>query len=203
MSIDALTDIIIQEAEKEAVSIKDGISQQLLKIEEEASRKADSLIDQIAEKANEQAYREQEKRIISANLERKKAILEEKQSAISSVFDTLLKDIHQLDRIKFQAIVENMLEGCEGDEEIIIDAKEGRIDNSFIEAINVGLKEKGKNGNLKLSEKTRDIPGGGFMLIKGHIEKNCSFVVYLDSLRKEFESRISDILFGSSAVPAK
>lgn len=194
MSIDALTDIIIQEAEKEAVSIKDGVNQQLLKIEEEASKKADSLIHQMIEKANEQAYREQEKRIISANLERKKAILEEKQSAISSVFDTVLKDIHQLDKVKFQAIIENMLEGCEGDEEIIIDTKEDRIDNSFIEAVNIRLNEKGKKGNLKLSEKTRDIPGGGFMLRKGHIEKNCSFVIYLDSLRKELESRISDIL---------
>ena len=73
---------------------------------------------------------------------------------------------------------------------------EKRIDKVFIQKINKMLLKKGKKGALKFSEEKRDIPGGGFILKKGRIEKNNSFEIYLSSLRRDLESEISRILFG-------
>jgi V/A-type H+/Na+-transporting ATPase subunit E len=197
MSIDVLVNSIIEEAEKEAGCINEKIALQIADIEQEAEKKVNLVIEQILEKANERAYREQDKKRISANLDRKKAVLEEKQNAISLSFDTVLRDLHQLDKVKFQAIIANMLKDCRGDEEVIIDPKEERIDRSFIENVNKKLLENGKKGNLRLSDKTREISGGGFILSEGRIEKNCSFAVYLNDLRKDLESSIAEILFSS------
>ena len=87
-----------------------------------------------------------------------------------------------------------LLEAVEtGDEEVIVDTNEGRINHEFIKQINRQL-GPGVKGNLKLSDKKQDI-GAGFILTRGKINTNVSIEVLLDQARKELEIQLAKELF--------
>jgi len=195
MSIEAIIQKIIEDARREGESIRSRALREVKEIEKESEKRANALRSEILEKANEYARQELEKARVSASIESRKRILEEKKTAISLVFETALKEIQALDRIEYQNLIERMLLNCEGDEEIIVSPSEKRIDSEFVDRVNRLLLKKGKKGNLRLSKEKREIPGGGFILRKERIEKNNSFRILLDSMQESLESKIAEILF--------
>ena len=80
-----------------------------------------------------------------------------------------------------------------GDEEVIVDNNENRIDQQFINLVNQRL-GSAKKGNLKLSSERQDIEGG-FILRRGRIKTNVSFGVLLGRARKELEIELAKELF--------
>lgn len=89
-----------------------------------------------------------------------------------------------------------MLEAVEtGEEEIIIDKNENRIDREFVSKVNQDLGSDYR-GNLRLSEQKQDL-GGGFILKHGKIKTNVSVGVLLDQARKELEIELAKELFES------
>ena len=80
-----------------------------------------------------------------------------------------------------------------GDEEVIIDHNETRIDQDFVNSINSQLASDGK-GRLKLSEQRQDL-GAGFVLSRGKIKNNVSLKVLMDGARKELEVELAKQLF--------
>lgn len=196
MSIDAITNKIIEDARREADSVRRQAEEQIKQIESETDKNIERAVKEIFLKAGQEAGRQEQKGATSANLEYRKSVLSQKQAIISAVFDRVLEDIKGFGKQKYQLFVENLFMDCDGDEEVVIPLWEKRIDKVFIQKINKMLLKKGKKGALKFSEEKRDIPGGGFILKKGRIEKNNSFEIYLSSLRRDLESEISRILFG-------
>jgi V/A-type H+-transporting ATPase subunit E len=88
-----------------------------------------------------------------------------------------------------------MLEAVEtGDEEVIVDKNERRIDKKFIQSINQQLASPRK-GNLKLSEDRANLKGG-FVLKRGKIKNNVSVEVLLIQAHKELEIELAKELFG-------
>ena len=83
-----------------------------------------------------------------------------------------------------------------GDEEIIIDSKEKRIDFEFIKSINREL-GPGFKGNLRLSEEKQNI-GAGFILKRGKIKNNVSLDVLLQTARENMQADIAKELFAES-----
>jgi vacuolar-type H+-ATPase subunit E/Vma4 len=89
-----------------------------------------------------------------------------------------------------------MLEVVEtGDEEVVVDSKEKRIDQKFIEKINQQLGH-GRKGNLKLSEERANL-GGGFILKRGKIRNDVSVGVLLAKAREGLEIELAKEIFGS------
>lgn len=87
-----------------------------------------------------------------------------------------------------------MLEAVEtGDEEVIVDNNETRIDHEFIKQINREL-GPGYKGNLRLSDERQNLRGG-FILKRGKIKNNISFEVLLAQARKELEIELAKELF--------
>ena len=82
-----------------------------------------------------------------------------------------------------------------GDEEVVVDTNEGRIDHEFIKQINRELGSDYKS-NLKLSDEKQDI-GAGFILKRGKIKTNVSIQVLLEQARKELEIELAKELFGN------
>ena len=82
-----------------------------------------------------------------------------------------------------------------GDEEVIVDKNETRIDQKFVKQINREL-GPGFKGNLRLSDEKQDL-GGGFVLKRGKIKNNVSFEVLLAQARKELEIELAKELFAS------
>jgi len=87
-----------------------------------------------------------------------------------------------------------MLKAVEtGDEKVIIDKNESRIDQDLINQVNEQLRCHGK-GNLSLSDQRQDL-GGGFILRRGKIKTNVSFEVLLTQARRELEIELAKELF--------
>jgi transcription antitermination factor NusA-like protein len=87
-----------------------------------------------------------------------------------------------------------MLDAVEtGDEEVILDKKEKRIDQEFIKAVNRELGSRSK-ANLKLADEEQNL-AGGFVWKRGRIKNNVSFEVLLNQARKQLEIELAKDLF--------
>ena len=87
-----------------------------------------------------------------------------------------------------------MLKAVEtGDEEVIIDENEKRIDPDLIDEVNGQLDRDGKR-ELRLSDE-RQYLGGGFILKRGKIKNNVSLDVLLAQARRDLEIELAKELF--------
>ena len=82
-----------------------------------------------------------------------------------------------------------------GNEEVILDKDEKRIDQELINQVNRRLAGNNK-GNLKLTEQRQEL-GGGFILKRGKIRANVSFEVLISQARRELEIELAKELFGN------
>jgi len=82
-----------------------------------------------------------------------------------------------------------------GNEEVVVDKSENRIDQELINQVNQRLAGQNK-GNLRLSEQRQEL-GGGFILRRGKIRTNVSFEVLLSQARKGLEIELAKGLFGN------
>jgi V/A-type H+-transporting ATPase subunit E len=84
-----------------------------------------------------------------------------------------------------------------GDEQVISDKNDPRVDQKLIDEVNGKLKD-GRKGELTLAEKKRDF-GGGFLLQRGKIRTNVSIGVLVEQARKDLEIELAKDLFGKGA----
>ena len=144
----------------------------------------------------EKAGKDEKSHILAAaRMEIAKEFLAEKRKILDEVFEQARRQVRNLpDEQYHELITKLMLEVVEtGDEEIIIDKNEKRIDHKFIKQINHKL-GPGYKGNLRLSDEKQDL-GGGFILRRGKIKTNVSIKVLLDQARKDLEIELAKQLF--------
>ena len=134
--------------------------------------------------------------LASARMDIAKQLLAEKRKILDEVFERARQQIENLTDEQYRKLMTRlMLEAVEtGDEEVIVDNEEKRIDQKFIQSINQQL-GPGRKGNLKLSE-DRDNIGAGFILKRGKIKNNVSIEVLLARARRELEIELAKELFG-------
>ena len=133
--------------------------------------------------------------LAAARMDIAKEYLAEKRKILNEVFEQARRQTQNLpDEQYHELITKLILEVVEtGDEEVVIDKNENRIDKEFIKQINHKLGPDHK-GNLRLSDEKQDI-GGGFILRRGKIKTNVSIEVLLDQARKELEIELAKKLF--------
>jgi V/A-type H+-transporting ATPase subunit E len=187
---------ILTDAETEAEKIKSQAR------EKEAAEKA-KLDEQIREFKKQTALIAQKAAedkkahlLAAARMDIAKELLAEKRKILDEVFVQARQQIENLKDEQYHKLMTKlMLEAVEtGDEEIIIDKNEKRIDQKFIQSINQQL-APGRKGNLKLSDERVNL-GGGFILKRGRIKNNVSVEVVLTQARKELEVELTKELFG-------
>ncbi len=124
-----------------------------------------------------------------------KELLAEKNRILDEVFDQARQNLQNLPDEQYCDLINNlMLEAVEtGDEEVVVDSQEKRIDTALIERVNSKLGSDRK-GKLKLSREKMPI-GGGFILRRGKVKTNVSFNVLLSRARKELEIDLVNELF--------
>jgi len=194
MSIEAIIDKIIGDARREAEKIRTEAQEKVDEIEKMGRSNIKDTCSRILQRASEESKQKIQRLKIASNMEFRKGELEEKQAAISLAFDLALKEIQNLGKVEYQKLIEDEFLNAEGVEEVIIPPDEKRVDEEFLTKINKLLTQKGKKGNLKLSNEKRSIPGGGFMLKKGNVYINNAFNILLESIRNQIELKISEIL---------
>ncbi len=192
-----ITQRILDDAQAKAESIKAEAAEKAKAVRDEAKQKAARKKEEILAQAGKDAE-EQKRRILGvAQLEARKELLAAKQEMIGEAFQKSLDQLTARDEKSYlESIREMLLNLVEtGTETVIFSARDlERISDHYWQDVNKALANKGKEGNLKLSQETRDIKGG-FILQAGGVEMNCSFESLLEEKRDQLETEVATTLF--------
>jgi len=133
--------------------------------------------------------------LAAARMDIAKEYLARKRKVLDEVFREAQQQLQNLSDEDYQKLCSKLiLEAVEtGDEEVIVDNNETRIDHNFIKQINRKL-GPGYKGNLRLADERQNLEGG-FILRRGKIKNNVSFEVLLAQARKELEIELAKELF--------
>jgi V/A-type H+-transporting ATPase subunit E len=135
--------------------------------------------------------------LASARMDIAMEFLAEKRKMLDEVFKQARGQLLNLSDDDYRRLCNKLMHAAveTGDEEVIIDKNEKRIDQDFIKQINREL-GPGYKGNLRLSDERHNI-GAGFILRRGKIKNNVSLEVLLDRARKNLEIELAKELFQS------
>jgi V/A-type H+-transporting ATPase subunit E len=175
---------ITKEAQQKEAAQQDNLAAQL----QQYNKQTDSLA--------QKAAKDEESHILAAaRMEIAKEFLAEKRKILDEIFELSRRQLQSLPDDQYRNLITKLLlEAVEtGDEEVIVDKNEYRIDQQFIDQINQRL-SSGEKANLRLSQDRADIEGG-FILRRGKIKTNVSFDVLLAHARKELEIELAKELF--------
>jgi len=196
MEAEQVIEKILSEAKAQAQKITDEANQ--AQIAEQAKFDAESALyneqtETIAKKAGED---KKSHILASTRMMIAKENLVEKRAIIDNVFKQAKQKVQSLPDDQYKQLFTNlMIEAVEtGDEEVVIDKNETRIDAGFISNVNSKLSQNGKKGTLKLTEEKQNIESG-FVLKRGKIKNNASLPVLLEQARSELEIELSKELF--------
>ncbi len=141
--------------------------------------------------------------LAAARMQNARDLLAEKRKILDEVFTQARGQLQNLPDDQYRQLITNlMLKAAEtGDEEVIIDKNEKRIDLQLVNQVNEQLQSvsstslrAGGRGNLTLSDERKDL-GGGFILKHGKIKNNASLEVLLAQARRELEIELAKELF--------
>lgn len=152
--------------------------------------------EKLLARARQHADEERNRILTLARLAARRELLTEKQALIDRVFDETRKSILGMDAGEYRKLMRAFLEANvdTGNEQVIIDAGEKRIDQAFLDEVSKSL---GRGSGLKLSSERRPIQGG-FILHEGNVETNCTLDTILGDVRERVETDVAVILFGAN-----
>lgn len=133
--------------------------------------------------------------IRTARLDARKDLLFAKQELLDAAFDAAKKKLSELPEDKYvawlAALASQVSEGCG---EIVLSPRDSKLGTRIIELANEALLAKGKKGELRVSNETRDIDAG-FVLVDGKMEVNCTLSAILDVKRQYIAAKAAEKLF--------
>lgn len=186
---------ILADANAEAEKIKKQTEENEAAEQAKLSRQLDEYSKQTEILARKAGEDEESHILAAARMDIAKQLLAEKRKILDEVFEQAREQLQNLPDEEYRTLCTKlMLETVEtGEEEIIVDKNEKRINQDLIDQVNRQLSSKGK-GELKLSDQKQNI-GAGFILKRGQIKTNVSLNVLLDQARKELEINLAKELF--------
>ena len=180
---------IIGEAEEKKAAIYEEIQHKI----DELNAKTDEEIKAELERINDDTLREEgtleELAGLAAQQKRRQAALSAKQEVIGEIINEAYERLLNLEDEKYFAVIKKMLEDNVLSEkgEIIFSARDRqRMPKDFEDVIKNVAFEKG--GELVISDEIRSIDGG-FVLVYGGIEENCTFKAMLEASRENCSDR--------------
>ena len=193
--IEKITDQIMEEANASAKEIMDAANAKraaVLKDAEEAARKIRETLDKETE---EEVMRLHEKSVSKREQDRKVALLQAKQEFIANVLQkSYERFLAQEETSYFNTLVKVAEKyALKGEGVLIMNEKDkARMPQDFAERVNKAAENKG--GSIRISDETRAIEGG-FVLVYGGIEENCSFKALFDAKRDVLLDQVHRELF--------
>jgi len=187
MEAEKVTEKILAEANAEADKIKTQAEQKLADEKAKLDEKLAQFNEQTKALAEKAAEDEKSHILAATRMAIAKELLAEKRKILDEAFNRALNQLQKLpdDRYK-KLITQLMLESAEsGEQEVIIDKTEKRIDQQLIDKVNERMGSD-KKSHLKLSGQKQAL-GSGFILKRDKIKINFTFDVLLNNARKELE----------------
>ena len=197
MEAEQVVEKILADAKAEAEKIKKQADDQDAAEQAKLTEQLDEYKKQteiLAQKAGED---EKSHILAAARMDIAKQFLAEKRKILDEVFEQARRQLQNLPDGEYRALIKKLLLDTveTGDEEVVVDTNESRIDHEFIRQINRKLGPDYKS-NLRLSDERQDL-GAGFILKRGKIKTNVSIQVLLEQARKELEIELAKELFGN------
>jgi len=188
---------ILADAKTEAEKIKAQTKQKQAAEQTKLAEQLDEYKKQTETLAQKAAKDKKLHLLAAARMNIAKEFLAEKRRILDEIFEQARRQMQNLSDDEYHKFMTKlMLDAVEtGDEEVIVDKNEMRIDQEFIKDINRQL-GTGYKGNLRLSEQRQDL-GAGFILRRGKIKNNVSLEVLLAQASKELEIELAKELFGN------
>jgi V/A-type H+-transporting ATPase subunit E len=196
MAVDDILKKIKADAEAAAQETVSGGKGEADEVIAAARQKIDAAREKMSAKARQRADEERNRIITLGRLSARRDLLSEKQGLIDRVFGEVRSSILGMGRDEYRVLIRGFLKDTveTGDEEVVLDERETRIDQAFLDEVSRSL---GFAGKLRLSSERRKI-GGGFILKSGRIETNCALDTILRDARDRLETDVAAILFGGN-----
>lgn len=186
---------ILDDANKEAETILAKAAAQSAAILKKAQEDCGKMEEDCSRRSEETKKAYMERIHSSAQLKKRQAILLAKQQVISDMLDKAYDRLLNMEDSQYFSLVEKMVDrfALAKSGEICFSNKDlGRMPADFEEKIRKAAARRG--GELSLSKKSCPIDGG-FILVYGGVEENCSFKALLNAQRDELSDRIHSLLF--------
>jgi V/A-type H+-transporting ATPase subunit E len=195
MEAEQVVEKILADARAEAEKIRKQADEKEAAEQAKLTEQLDKYNEQTDVLAGKAGEDEKSHILAAARMDIAMQLLAEKRKILDEVFVQARNQLRKLPDDQYRRLCTKlMLEAVEtGDEEVVVDTKEVRIDQELIKEINREL-GPGYKGNLRLSNEKQDI-GAGFVLKRGKIKTNVSVDVLLDQARKELEIELARELF--------
>lgn len=198
MSIENIIKKIEVDAEGECKVLKDRAALEIKQIQEQAKNQAEKEREIILKHSKEQAEKNMNKAVVSANLECRIRSLKVRQDIISVCFEKAYNEALKSPPSDYLELIERkLLKLVEiGDEKIIFgDLHREKFNSDFVNQINKKLVSMGKKGKLCISNTSRHLKSG-FILIKEKQELNVSLEQLTKTLKHKLLIKINNVLFG-------
>ena len=194
--LDKMKARILEEAESSARDILDRAGEEADRILREAGTAADAAAAEIAAGAVRDSLERKRRAGAAADMQRKQAVLAAKQEMIREVLREAYEEILGLEAERYFGLMEKLLREYVLPEEgeICFNSRDlERMPEGFSGRIRTIAAEAG--GSLTLSETPLDTDGG-FLLVYGGIEENCTLKAVFSSRREELSDQVNRLLFG-------
>ncbi|MGD9110355.1 MAG: V-type ATP synthase subunit E family protein, partial [Phycisphaerales bacterium] len=169
MEASAVIEKILADANAEAQNIKAEAEKKQAAEQKDLESQLEQFKKETLELSQNAAKDKKDQMLAAARMDIAKKYLAEKAKLLDEVFSKAKEQLLKMPDEQYQQLMKKlMLKAVEtGDEEVIIDAKEKRIDHELIKDVNREL-GPGFKGNLRLSEENQPIEAG-FILRRGKI----------------------------------
>jgi len=200
MNADQVVNKILSDANDKAEKIKAQARQK----EDAEQKRFDGQLEEYKKEteqmASKKANDEKEHRMAAGRMDAAKAFLAEKRKMLDEAFDKAKDALAKMPDEEYLKLVGKWIAAAaeSGDEEVIVDKNENRIDESFLKQVSRQLGE-GKKQELKLADERLDLGGGGFILSTGKVRTNVSLNVLISQIRDEAEAELAGMLFGNDS----
>ena len=184
---------ILADAGAEAEQITTATEAKLSAEKVDFDKKLAAFEKETARLAAEAAADKKARALATARMENSRNLLAMKRGLFDEIFVKARQQLGSLPDVDYTALMSKlMVKAAEaGEQEVIVDKAETRIDDAFIEKVNGRLKDKAV---LRLSKIKAEI-GSGFILRRGNVRTNASAEVMVNLAREEMESELAKELF--------
>ena len=194
--LDKMKARILEEAQNTAREIIDKVKTDADTAVQAARESAEAEAVKILERARRDAADYGMRVDSSMDMQRKQAVLAAKQDVISGVLKAAYDAVMNLDDEKYFEMLEKLLE-----KNVLPEAGEIRFSAKDLGRMPAGFPDKIKNiaaskgGSLTVSGEPEKMDGG-FLLVYGGIEENCTISAVFASKREELSDQVNRLLFG-------
>ena len=193
--VDKMISQILEEADAAASQKEADAASRAEAILSEAEKEAEILKTEIEEKSEKELAGYESRHRLADEQKRRTALLLAKQEIISDTIEKAYQKFCSMETEAYFEVIAKMIRkfALPKEGEILFSEKDlGRMPEGFRAEIARAAKEKG--GSLTVSGETRRMEGG-FVLVYGGVEENCSFRALFDSRKDELQDKVNRLLF--------